>query len=723
MNKVIKILEKVTTGLKKKRARKQTESARKSKAAKVAKRKATEKPADSVAHAQDGRDAASASMRKMRESVRNIGEIPQTRNQDVHEACRRDSELFLITYLPESFFLAFSPDHKKVIKKTETAIIHGGLFAEAMPRGGGKTTMIGGLAIWAIVYAWRRFLAIIGAEAQHAKIIMQDITKEFLTNDILYRDFPIECHAVRALEGISQRAGAQLYHGKPTGIKWSNDIAVFPNIEGSECRGSVIMPRGLTGAIRGMHHKTDEGEVLRPDFFLLDDPQTEDSAKSQTQCDQREKLITKAVLGLAGPKTKIAGVMPGTVIQKNDLIDRMLDHKLHPEFQGERMQLLYEWPKNKEIWLKDYAELRKEGLAKGDRGQAATDFYKANREKMDLGAVMAWVERFNEDELSALQHAMNLLIDLGEEAFMSEYQNDAQAAHTALYEIEPNMVARRLSHLPIRTCTKDAPFVVGMIDVNPAYGLSWVVGGFRNDMAGFVMDYGKHPEEETVPLVEKDLRGGVAQAQAIFAGLNTLVATLAAKVWIREDEGAAAIDLLLIDCGHEMATIGKFIAAAVGKFPFPVVGSRGRDAKKYTPTRPIGVPNNNLHLTQFALVPRVIVHSSDYWRVHAQKAFLLPSGAPCSISLYGTEAKAHAKFARHICAEMLVEFLKGDVADSYNWAMQPGEKNDLLDCLVGCCVGAAYAGADVNYNQLAAQSQAPAAQQQRKRPRFKRHEI
>ena len=46
---------------------------------------------------------------------------------------------------------------------------------------------------------------------------------------------------------------------------------------------------------------------------------------------------------------------------------------------------------------------------------------------MDEGAAVAWPERFNVDELSAIQHAMNLLFR-NEPAFMAEMQNDPRAA-------------------------------------------------------------------------------------------------------------------------------------------------------------------------------------------------------------------------------------------------------------------------------------------------------
>jgi hypothetical protein len=42
---------------------------------------------------------------------------------------------------------------------------------------------------------------------------------------------------------------------------------------------------------------------------------------------------------------------------------------------------------------------------------------------MDAGAVVAWPERYNQDEISAVQHAMNLRLR-DEAAFFAEYQNE-----------------------------------------------------------------------------------------------------------------------------------------------------------------------------------------------------------------------------------------------------------------------------------------------------------
>ena len=52
----------------------------------------------------------------------------------------------------------------------------------------------------------------------------------------------------------------------------------------------------------------------------------------------------------------------------------------------------------------------------------------AQREAMDADAAIAWPERFNHDEVSAIQHAMNLRLQ-DEAAFFAEYQNEPERDH------------------------------------------------------------------------------------------------------------------------------------------------------------------------------------------------------------------------------------------------------------------------------------------------------
>jgi hypothetical protein len=67
-----------------------------------------------------------------------IGKIPEVVNPERKIKAMESFKTFCETYFPEVFYLPWSPDHLKVIEKIEQAVLKGGLFALAMPRGSGK---------------------------------------------------------------------------------------------------------------------------------------------------------------------------------------------------------------------------------------------------------------------------------------------------------------------------------------------------------------------------------------------------------------------------------------------------------------------------------------------------------------------------------------------------------------------------------------------------------
>jgi hypothetical protein len=362
--------------------------------------------------------------RDLSRSGRDIGELPAVVNAERKQRAERDFRLFCEQYFPQIFYLPWSPDHLKVVAKIEQAVLEGGLFAMAMPRGSGKTSLCETACLWALLYGHREFIALIGSDEKHASDEMLDSIKSELENsDLLLEDFPDVVFPIRALEGIHQRARGQLYQGSQTHIGWTAQEIVLPTIPDSKASGSIICVSGITGRIRGMKHKRIDGSSIRPSLVLIDDPQTDESARSPSQCATRERILAGAILGLGGPGCKIAGLMALTVVYPDDLADGILDRDKHPQWQGERTKMVYSFPTNEGLWTQ-YAELWRDGM-QAERGiGAATEFYRTNREAMDEGAKVAWPERHNSDELSAIQHAQNVKLDRGDAAFYAEYQNE-----------------------------------------------------------------------------------------------------------------------------------------------------------------------------------------------------------------------------------------------------------------------------------------------------------
>ncbi len=381
-------------------------------------RKPKPEPTDYEAHKEQARARSAA----LSTAGRDIAPLPDVVNPVRKQTAARSYRAFCDTYFPRTFHLPWSDDHLKVIGKIEAAVLQGGLFAMAMPRGSGKTTLAEVACIWAVLFGHREFVCLIGSDEGHAEDMLDSIKMELDGNELLLEDFPEVVFPIHCLEGIANRASGQLFEGQRTHIGWTAREIILPTIPGSAASAAILRVAGLTGRIRGMKYKRSDGQSVRPSLVVLDDPQTDESARSLSQCATRESILAGAVLGLGGPGQKISGIMPCTVIRPGDMADNILSRETHPEWNGERTKLVYAFPANEKLWQR-YAELRAESLRNDHGGVEATEFYRANREAMDDGARVAWAARFNHDELSAVQHAMNLKLQ-NEAAFFAEYQNE-----------------------------------------------------------------------------------------------------------------------------------------------------------------------------------------------------------------------------------------------------------------------------------------------------------
>ena len=474
---------------------------------------------------------------------RDLGKLAKVKNPKRRAKCRTDLLLFLQAYFSARFPIPFSPDHIQVIRRLQAAILTGGQFAFAMPRGSGKTTIVECAAIWAVLFGHRRFAVLIGATEGAATELLDGIKVELETNDLLAEDFPEVCDPIRALEGIANRCRGQTLGGERTRISWTEKQIILPTVKGSAASGAVVRVTGITGRIRGMRHTNAAGESIRPDLVILDDPQTDESAASPAQTARREQILAGAVLGLGGPKKKIAAVMPCTVIYRDDLADRALNRDRHPIWQGERAKLLYALPTNSELW-EEYARLRAQGLRAGDAGKAATEFYRRNREAMDAGAIAGWPERFNPDELSAIQHAMNLKIDRPR-AFAAEGQNEPESDDPAhgLASLEAADVAARISGVGRGLVPRECTRLTSFIDVHGKL-LYWAVCAWDERFGGAVVDYGCYPPQnrpyfaltDARPSLE-DLFPKLDEDGRVYAGIKALTGELLGRAFPRDGGG------------------------------------------------------------------------------------------------------------------------------------------------------------------------------------------
>jgi len=243
----------------------------------------------------------------------------------------------LRTYNPRAFNLGWSPDHLKVIARVEEAVTGGALFAFAMARGSGKTTLCRMAALWAASYAHCRYPFVIGATDDKAcetldtlrildpvpRRVRRRLPRDLLAGPVPGRDRQPGDRPDVPGESTPDRVGG------PTG-SCAHSAAAGELAAGWRLRDDGMVPTAgvlisASGPDRGGHPRSlktlTTGEMVRPDFVLLDDPQTAESARSATQNDARLKLVAADVLAWPAGQDDRA-VMPCTVIEPGDMWTR-----------------------------------------------------------------------------------------------------------------------------------------------------------------------------------------------------------------------------------------------------------------------------------------------------------------------------------------------------------------------------------------------------------------
>lgn len=654
------------------------------------------------------REAANAIGREKQNSIKEVGPLPPVADPNRRSTGGDDLELFLLTYFPQSFKLNFSDDHRKIIKRIETSVNEGGLFSLAMPRGSGKTTITIRAVLWALLYGKRRFAALIGASSDAANELLAELKIELETNDLLYADFPEVCHPIRQLEGEAKRAPGQMVDGVRTRIGYKGKQLILPTIANAPSSGAIVRVSGLLGRIRGMKYTSADGDSLRPDLVMIDDPQTDASARSENQCSMRERVLSGAILGLAGPGKRIAGVMPCTVIRKGDMADRILNRVIHPRWNGERCRLVYQWPTNQELW-DTYAELRISDLRQGnDKLPQATEHYAANRQAMDAGSLVGWPDRYEPHELSAIQHAWNLKLS-NPDTFDAEYQNDPKDSLSTVATARAasaEAICQRASGYACGEIPKTAQHLVCGVDVQGSvffYTILAVGQGFSS----WVVDYGTWPDQQktyfSLNEVDQTIQAitGVGSLEgSLLAGLRRLETHLLTRNYRRDDGAPMPIERIVIDAnwGPSTQTIYSFIRQSEQRTLWLPWHGKGIGAKQSPmsswPRKPGEITGDHWKITATQVKnqePRHVIADTNYWKTFAHARLQQPDGEQGALMLFKASPMRHRMFADHVAAEQPIE-TSGRGRELVEWQLLPGRDNHYFDCLCMAMVAGSSLG-------------------------------
>jgi hypothetical protein len=420
------------------------------------------------------------------------------------------------------------------------------------------------------------------------------------------------------------------------------------------------------------------------------------------------EIVQGGVLGLAGPDKRIAGLLTCTIIRPGDAADQLTDRDKHPEWQGERSKLVYEWPTNEKLW-DEYARLYLEGLRNGDRGRAATEMYRKNRLPMDQGARVGWQERYPDDCISAIQHAFNLRLR-DEDAFASEYQNEPLSHEEENEFLDADAICAKINGRAVGTIPTSCNHLALYEDVHDKL-LYWVLVAWQDDFTGFVVDYGTYPDQErayfTMRQATKTL-GRVAQGAgregAIYAGLKALNDKMLTKQWRRDDGAMMRVNMALVDERYETATIYKFINEYPCGYIYPAMGlalSATSQPFHSRPNKPGERTGDHCRLTQIVgkAKGRHLVIDTNHWKTFTHRRLATAAGDAGCLSIYGrrradgepASITQHRLLAEHLTAETH-HVVVGPYGPADVWNNESGRDNHWFDCLVGCTVIASLLG-------------------------------
>lgn len=345
-------------------------------------------------------------------------------------------------------------------------------------------------------------------------------------------------------------------------------------------------------------------------------------------------------------------------------------------------------------------------MRSGDGGRAATEFYGEHRTAMDEGAVIAWPERFNHDELSAVQHAMNLKLQ-DEAAFFAEYQNEPLPEEIGDDDLlSADAIASKTNGLGRREVPVGCDYLTMFVDVQQKL-LFYVVAAWESDFTGYVIDYGTYPDQQRAYFTLRDARrtlattaDGTGLEGSIYAGLEALTAEYLDREWRRDDGAAMRIERCLIDANWGSSTDVVYQFCRQSRHATILMPSHGRfvgassvpfSEYKRKPGDRIGL-NWRIPNVRGKRAVRHVLFDTNFWKSFVQARLAVGMGDSGCLSLFGREPEAHRLLAEHLTAEYRVKTEgRGRTVDE--WKQRPEQPdNHWLDCLVGVAMSASMQG-------------------------------
>lgn len=325
------------------------------------------------------------------------------------------------------------------------------------------------------------------------------------------QDYPEVYYPIQRRGGVAQRP--LKYHGEPCAIKISPTMVIFPTIAGSPSSGSVIRFTSISSSsIRGSHKNIrGEGEK-RVDLVLLDDIQSDGTAKSETEVSNIMHTIDSTLKLLAG-RSKTGGKESLIILsaltqnQQDDVAIRMISD--HPEFCTSIIRFLKEVPREFHAWsaYKEYRDdtFRRYAADQVKARRLVKKYYHDHKAEIEDGVECDDLTLYEDWQENPIHYALEIWCS-SLKTFWCELQNDSiRAAQETSSGLVPIVVQRKTrpntddpetnKPLPRYWIPQGTDVLTAFIDCGEHY-LNYQVTAFdRRFGLAHVVDFGIWPEQ------------------------------------------------------------------------------------------------------------------------------------------------------------------------------------------------------------------------------------